>query len=374
MVVKKEEAKVVKRIYSEFLSGRGTTVIANGLKADGIKTARNKDHWYDHTVLRILKNEKYYGAIMWNKQITVDFMNKKRIENDHKIPKYYVKDHHEPIIEKDVWDAVQAELHRRARSMTPPGSKVKVRFSSFFPMSNRLFCGYCGEPLTRKQNTSTYDGVRSYYPMWRCRAADGKTDLLADCSARSYRESSLSQSFQVLLMHMKHEKADLEVEARAAIKALALEDWELERLKVIEQDISRLEIKLSEAAANARPGRNISDIYDELSIRLSYELEDLKREGSRLNAQQKEYKDIKETLEWFLSELDSIADFDPETERAEFREDIFHRIVERGIVYDDGRIVYEFSFGIKREALGNDCKAYRIDRPKKRKQTRSRKK
>ena len=78
------------------------------------------------------------------------------------------------------------------------------------------------------------------------------------------------------------------------------------------------------------------------------------------------------TLEWFLQELDSIEEFDRETEVPAFRGDIFHRIVERGTVFDDGRIVYEFTFGIKREAVGNDCKAYLIGMPKKKKQMRKR--
>ena len=75
-------------------------------------------------------------------------------------------------------------------------------------------------------------------------------------------------------------------------------------------------------------------------------------------------------LEWLLEELKGIQEFKPEKERIEFRPDIFSRIVEKGTVYPDGRIVYDFKFGMQITAEQNDMMAWRLrkkGKPRKRK-------
>ncbi len=43
----------------------------------------------------------------------VDFLTKKRSENNEQVPKYYVEESHPAIIDKDTWEAVQLEIERR---------------------------------------------------------------------------------------------------------------------------------------------------------------------------------------------------------------------------------------------------------------------
>ena len=56
-----EEAKVVRRIYREYLEGASLNGIGRGLAADGILTGAGKKRWRPETVQKILKNEKYMG-------------------------------------------------------------------------------------------------------------------------------------------------------------------------------------------------------------------------------------------------------------------------------------------------------------------------
>lgn len=65
-------------------------------------------------------------------------------------------------------------------------------------------------------------------------------------------------------------------------------------------------------------------------------------------------------LEWFLEELEGIQEFKPDKERIEFRPDIFSRIVEKGVIHPDGRIVYDLKFGIQVTAAGNEKMAWRL--------------
>ena len=42
-MINEEQAKIVWRIYSEYIDGRNTSQIAKGLTEDGIKTVTGKD-------------------------------------------------------------------------------------------------------------------------------------------------------------------------------------------------------------------------------------------------------------------------------------------------------------------------------------------
>lgn len=50
-----DEAETVRRIFREYLDGKGTTAIANGLNADGIPT-RFGNGWPKSAVYKVLRN------------------------------------------------------------------------------------------------------------------------------------------------------------------------------------------------------------------------------------------------------------------------------------------------------------------------------
>ncbi len=49
------------------------------------------------------------------KCFTVDFLTKKKKQNEGEVPQYYVEHSHEPIITPEEFDKVQAEFERRKR-------------------------------------------------------------------------------------------------------------------------------------------------------------------------------------------------------------------------------------------------------------------
>jgi site-specific DNA recombinase len=61
----------------------------------------------------MLSNEKYKGDALFQKTYTIDFLSKKRAENNGEVPQYYVEESHPAIIDKDMWEAVQLEMDRR---------------------------------------------------------------------------------------------------------------------------------------------------------------------------------------------------------------------------------------------------------------------
>ncbi len=105
------EAEVVKQIYGLFLDGMGIHKIARELNEHGIKS-NSSESWTEKKVRYILSNEKYIGDLLLQKSFSTDHLTKKRKKNRGEKPQYYVENNHEPIVSKEVYEAVQLTTHR----------------------------------------------------------------------------------------------------------------------------------------------------------------------------------------------------------------------------------------------------------------------
>lgn len=157
LVLNKDEAVIIHRIYSMFLQGMTPHGIAARLTADGIKSPGGKDKWNAGAVRSILTNEKYKGDALLQKSYTVDFLTKKKKVNEGEIPQYYVEGNHEAIIQPEVFELVQQELKRRKQGRGP--------HSGVHLFSGKIRCGQCGEWYGSKvwHSNSKYRRV-----IWQC--------------------------------------------------------------------------------------------------------------------------------------------------------------------------------------------------------------
>lgn len=157
LVLNPEEAVIIRRIYSMFLQGMSPYGIATKLTAEGIKSPGGKDKWNAGAVRSILTNEKYKGDALLQKSYTVDFLTKKKKQNEGEIPQYYVEGNHEAIITPAQFELVQQELARRNSS--------RGRHSGVHLFSGKIRCGQCGEWYGSKtwHSTSKYRRV-----VWQC--------------------------------------------------------------------------------------------------------------------------------------------------------------------------------------------------------------
>ncbi|ODA42941.1 recombinase family protein [Desulfosporosinus sp. BG] len=114
LIINEEQAELVRRVFREYLEGKSYAAIAKGLMKNKRKTVTGGERWWDSTISGMLENEKYYGDVLLQKTITVDFLNHKRKENKGQAQKYIVNDNHQPIIPKEIFDKVQDEKERRA--------------------------------------------------------------------------------------------------------------------------------------------------------------------------------------------------------------------------------------------------------------------
>ena len=110
LIINPNEASTVRLIFYMYLSGFSTAEIAGKLTALNRQTKIGNESWTSGSILGILKNERYYGAVLAWKTHTPNFLDHKSIKNRGEQPQYLDEDHHNPIVSRDDYIAVQKML------------------------------------------------------------------------------------------------------------------------------------------------------------------------------------------------------------------------------------------------------------------------
>jgi DNA invertase Pin-like site-specific DNA recombinase len=159
LFVNDTEAETVKLIFSDYLSGLGSLAIANKLNDLGLKTKLGK-LWNAKKVRDILKNEKHAGDLILQKVYVSNHLEKKKSINEGELPMYIVHNNHEPIVDRNTFDAVQAEMHIRRQRYHVETSPARE-----YSYSGKIMCGICGKNYRHKINNA---GTKYSKSIWIC--------------------------------------------------------------------------------------------------------------------------------------------------------------------------------------------------------------
>lgn len=194
ITINEEEASIVRYMFERYVEGVGSSTIAKELTAKGIKTPKGGDKWCESTIRGILKNEKYIGDVLMGKTFTIDPISHKRLSNLGEVDKHYLKEHHEPIISNELFDRVQEIRTKRAGNRET--GRRNDNYSKKYPFSSKLYCGFCGSLLTRRNWNANRNCAKA---VWQCikRAKHGKEEcphckaipeeILENCFVQGYR-------------------------------------------------------------------------------------------------------------------------------------------------------------------------------------------
>ena len=109
-----DEATVIREIFERYYAGDSLTGICTYLNNNQIvPPGKKKDRWYPSTLQTILRNEKYKGDVLTQKTFCSDLLSHKREKNNGQLAQHYLENHHEAIIDRELFDKVQAEYARR---------------------------------------------------------------------------------------------------------------------------------------------------------------------------------------------------------------------------------------------------------------------
>ena len=159
MVINPEQAAVVKEIFADLLSGKGTHAIADDLNQRGVLSKRG-GRWTATTIRGMLSNEKYVGDCLFQK--TYSDSQFVRHNNHGEQTQYMVRDHHEPIISREDFEAAQAFVKQRASEKGV--IKGTEKYQNRYAFSGKIICGECGDTFKRRIHSCT--GYK--YAAWCC--------------------------------------------------------------------------------------------------------------------------------------------------------------------------------------------------------------
>ena len=147
--INKEEAETVKLCFYLFLNGFPTSEIAEIMMQLARPTKPGNYKWTVSTVVNLLKNERYCGDVLSRKTFTPNYLDHKSKKNRHDRNQYRQMDHHEAIVQREIYNAAQKMLTatRYAKKGFPfPNLKVvdDGLLKGFVPV-NRAWTGFTGE-------------------------------------------------------------------------------------------------------------------------------------------------------------------------------------------------------------------------------------
>lgn len=333
LIIDKEEAVIVKRIFREYLEGSSLAQIGKGLMADGILTAAGKPTWRPETLKKILQNEKYIGDALLQKTYTVDVLTKRRVKNTGFMPQYYVENNHDAIIPRELYTQVQEEMIRRANLHSGQSEHKRV-YSSKYALSCIVYCSKCGEIYRRVAWNNR--GKRSI--VWRCvtRVEKGPSA----CDAETVQETELQA---------------------AVIKAINLAlGGKDEMLEVLQKNIESV-LKEEEENSTESIDAQLRVLQQELLQRVNSkrDYDDLVNEIERLQVEKQKVTVDKAEREGIKMRIAEMKDFldSQKCEIEEYDEQLVRKMIEKVIVYDD-RFDVEFKSGARVDVERNYRKNY----------------
>ena len=218
-----EAAAVVQLIFQLAAEGINATAITRELFRRNIPTpgqykAAHGNHthdisrchgiWSASTILRILEDERYTGVYVIGKRAVLEVGGTRSRLKDRE-SWYIIPDHHPAIIEKAVFDTVQASQLR----FSQPNKKKRD-----YPLKGKAFCGCCGHALSRTMQKTSY---------YHCRHSEA--DVESRCHKMRLNAAELEQAVFLTLKKQMEAAAPLAPDGTLRVDASVPERAEYEQ-------------------------------------------------------------------------------------------------------------------------------------------------
>ncbi|MGE5632173.1 MAG: recombinase family protein [Caulobacteraceae bacterium] len=349
LIIQEEEAAVVRRIFREYLNGKGTYAIAKDLSEEGIPTIRSAEKWNDGVIKEILLNPIYTGNLLHQKTMTTEVLPFKRKRNKGQLPQYLVEDNHEPIISHEQAEAVREIFEYRRKRM---GMDDPEKYQSRYAFSGKILCGECGGMFRRQK---IYIGKPYEKIQWCCRQ-----HILDNtkCSRKAIREDDLQWAFTVMWNKLLSNYADILTPLLDALKKLRMDERQEQEIGECSNRIMELTEQGHILSRLASKGYIDPAVFIERQNALTIELAAVKKKRSQLldsNGFDIEIAGTEKLLELIRNNPHVIE---------EYREDLFLQAIDKVIVQKNGQITFrlinrlELSETYRKEAIEDDAKAH----------------
>lgn len=261
--------------------------------------------------------------IPYQKTYTPQIFPLRNRPNNGAVDQFYVEATHEAIVSRDVFDAVQARLHRIENAAKK--EKVKRVFDKM------IFCEECGWGYKAK----TLHGIR----YWVC---SRKSAAGHSCGGQNVREDEIKEAF--VEVYNKLRVFEKEILDRTLTQILSVR----EKISGQNNEIAQIDAELAKLCGQNNMyaqlrGQGIIDevSYLERTTELGYKITELRNKRLKLlNADENEMmiENLRVLKEMLTESPRTILRFDPQ---------LFSTVTERVFVGNDGTVVFQFKGGLQ---------------------------
>ena len=315
LLVNEHDAEIVRRIFADFLAGKGVQTIAEEL------TAETGERWYHSTVSYILTNESYIGDRLLHKYCTTEMLPFRKVRNKGEQPKYYVRDTHEPIIDEETFRKVQRLIESRR-----PAERKHYEYA----FTKMIVCGNCGHSFRRI--------VSSGKAYWTCHEHNKSVTL---CPVRQIPEMGICSTFVRLFNKLKSYSGTLLRPAAKQIEMLIMKKQHgNSELITARRDMVDAHDQLVQVHRLRESGLLPDEIFNERKKEIQSRLLRLKEKAVSV-ADTDELSDR-------LSKLYDLIDLLEDTAYLmDFDESIFHLAVEKIVALSESEILFKVGGGLE---------------------------
>ncbi len=319
-IINEETAPIVKQMFEMLASGYNYADIARYLNGRGIPPARG-DKWNKNSFHSIFANRKYLGKYIYQGN-----------EIDGGMPR---------IIDDKLFDEVQEILKKYAAA--PSRGKAVEEYI----LSEKAFCGYCGESMTAGGGTS-HTGQKHYYYICHSKRKGG-------CHKSSENKNNLEFTVANAVYDFLSRRENAELVAQDTINYYEHRTGE-DSLRSIEARIRHAKDEAEQLTNAFILARN--DMLRANIERKMQEIEILIKDLSASKAQIELERGKKFTKEKIVDFIAEMLKGDPADK--EYQKQLIDNLVYKVFVYDDHIITY-LTFGnekdIKEISLADNDKA-----------------
>ena len=290
-IIIEEEAHIVREAFEEALNGKTPAQIAKQFIKKRYKKINGRTDWTSTTVRLMLLNRDYTGDVICQKYYTESYLSHKRVANNGERNQYFIENHHEPIVSRETFEAVQRELERRKK----PNKNKKV---NRYPLSSRIQCGKCGGNLHR----FICKGV----VRWRCENNVRSKEL---CTMGSIKEEVIREAMQDAFLEryrMARFIYDMDRMKKDLTRAVAARDFSYNRLRLDLEQIL-LEENIALINANGSEADSTDEKLEELASKRASVEKELKIREDWWELLDQDFA-FREEANTKLKELDAVRD------------------------------------------------------------------
>ena len=332
-VIDEEAAPVVRQIFSLCLAGNGPTQIARKLTEQNIPTPGTLEYqrtgstrryypdypckWSTNTVVHILERKEYLGHTVNFKTESPSYKIKKTVYVPEE-KQVVFENTHEPIVDRDVWERVQALRKQRKRPN---------RYGEVGLFSGMLFCADCGSVLYQQR----YQTEKRKQDCYICGSYKKRT---ADCTAHFIRTDHLKAGVTANIRKITSYAAKHEARFRKLLTEQN-EDGGKRKNAARRKELDAAEKRIAELSAifkrlyeDSVAGRITDERFTELSTDYEAEQKQLKDRAAELEKELSRVQEASANAERFLRIVQKHMDFQ------ELTPTLLREFIEKIVVYE----------------------------------------